>query len=84
VTVKPAVKHILSKELQLYFDKITNAIRSPDKDRLARAALNSLSSDPGIHQLLPYLSQFVSDEVCYLNLPLLLSFSLPYEDDESP
>ncbi|KAL6057925.1 histone H4-like TAF Taf6, SAGA complex subunit [Balamuthia mandrillaris] len=62
VQVKPVVKHVLSKELQLYYEKITTAVKS-NNEKLLAAAVNSLSSDPGIHQLLPYLTQFVSDEV---------------------
>ncbi len=38
-------------------------------DKLVTAAINSVSQDPGIQQLLPYFSQFISEEVI---LPLLL------------
>ncbi|KAK9767594.1 histone H4-like TAF Taf6, SAGA complex subunit [Basidiobolus ranarum] len=60
--VKPLVKHVLSKELQLYFERITNAIFS-DEDTLRATGLSSLSTDPGLHQLLPYFVQFISEKV---------------------
>ena len=69
VTVKPLVKHILSKELQLYFEKICSAIldESMDEDRAADrvAALASIRGDPGLHQLVPYLVQFVAEKVTH-------------------
>lgn len=75
--IKPIVKHVLSKEMQLYFEKITyvalpflslltdsfrSAIKGKD-EAVFDSALNSLRSDPSLHQLLPYFTQFISDEV---------------------
>ncbi|KAN0061194.1 histone H4-like TAF Taf6, SAGA complex subunit [Thecaphora frezii] len=125
---KPLVKHILSRELQLYYERLTKAIVSPppeaDEDfddvddneddsgglggggaagqagddmevdeeeqkgiftpprpgaaqvvplkkfekkgsgnRVRDAALASLAGDPGLHQLVPYLIQFVGGKV---------------------
>ncbi len=60
--IKPVVKHVLSKEMQLYFEKITAAILGKEDD-IVEAALNSLRSDPSLHQLLPYFVQFISDKV---------------------
>ena len=85
--VKPLVKHVLSRELQLYYERLTSAIISPPTDskkeaeaenrpmhdsqseedetaassgNLVRdAALASLRGDAGIHQLVPYLIQWV-------------------------
>jgi len=123
--VKPIVKHVLSKELQLYYENITSAIincsepselfpstvsnaipaATPStelstssstitstaislsttngidetnrgaKKELLKAALNSLSHDPGLAQLLPYFIQFICDEVTHnlRKLPLLRS-----------
>jgi len=62
VHVRPIVKHTLSKELQLYFEKITQAVKG-SSEKVVKAALNSLATDPGIQQLLPYFTQFISDEV---------------------
>ncbi|EGW31775.1 uncharacterized protein SPAPADRAFT_62369 [Spathaspora passalidarum NRRL Y-27907] len=63
--VKPLVKHVLSKELKLYFDKVVEVLISsdPEKEPLRQAALSSLRSDPGLHQLVPYFTQFVSAQI---------------------
>lgn len=67
VSFKPAVKHIISKELVLYFDKIQGAILddNPDEEvmRLREAALESVRSDPGLHQLVPYFVSFIANQV---------------------
>ncbi|SAL95088.1 hypothetical protein [Absidia glauca] len=62
VDVKPLVKHILSKELQMYFERITDAIVSED-ERLRSQAFESLRNDPGLHQLLPYFVQHIQKKV---------------------
>lgn len=63
--IKPLVKHVLSKELKLYFDKVVDVLISsdPEKETLKYAALNSLKNDPGLHQLVPYFIQFVSEQI---------------------
>ncbi|CAK7903514.1 transcription initiation factor TFIID subunit 6 [[Candida] anglica] len=65
VEVKPLVKHVLSKQLQLYFDKVVEVLIStdPEKEQLKYAALTSLRNDPGLHQLVPYLIQFVAEQI---------------------
>jgi transcription initiation factor TFIID subunit 6 len=69
VEVKQTVKHVLSKEQQLYYKKITDAVlavkqgTSSDHEELLHAALTSLSTDPGIHQLLPYFTKFIATHV---------------------
>ena len=69
VAVKPSVKHIVSKELILYFDKIQAAIldENPDEEvvRLRHAALGSVRDDPGLHQLVPYFINFIMDRVTH-------------------
>ncbi|KAI9822542.1 MAG: hypothetical protein M1827_000261 [Pycnora praestabilis] len=65
VTVKPQVKHILSKELQLYFERICSAILDEANDEYRTAALGSLRSDPGLHQLVPYFVQFTAEKVTH-------------------
>ncbi|KAL7327202.1 histone H4-like TAF Taf6, SAGA complex subunit [Mucor circinelloides] len=62
VNVKPLVKHVLSKELQMYFERITEAVLSED-ERLQSQAFESLRSDPGLHQLLPYFVQHIHKKV---------------------
>lgn len=63
--IKPLVKHVLSKELKLYFDKVVDVLLSTDleKEPLRSAALNSLKNDPGLHQLVPYFIQFVAEQI---------------------
>lgn len=65
VTVKPLVKHILSQELQLYFEKICSALLDENNDEYRVAALASLRSDPGLHQLVPYFVQFIAEKVTH-------------------
>ncbi|KAF4506675.1 hypothetical protein G6O67_006737 [Ophiocordyceps sinensis] len=69
LSVKPSVKHIVSKELILYFDKIQAAILddNPDEEvvRLRQAALGSVRDDPGLHQLIPYFINFIMDRVTH-------------------
>lgn len=64
-----SVKHIVSKELILYFDKIQAAILddNPDEEvvRLRQAALGSVRDDPGLHQLVPYFINFIMDRVTH-------------------
>lgn len=63
--VKPLVKHVLSKELQLYFNKCTEVLKSETNDEVRTAALESIRNDPGLHQLLPYFIQFVAEEITH-------------------
>ncbi|KAL1837118.1 hypothetical protein VTJ49DRAFT_4230 [Mycothermus thermophilus] len=69
VSFRPSVKHVISKELILYFDKIQAAILDDDPDeektRLRAAALESVRSDPGLHQLLPYFVNFITNQVTH-------------------
>lgn len=65
VSVKPLVKHVLSKELQLYFERICAAILDDSNDEYRTAAFASLRTDPGLHQLVPYFVQFVADKVTH-------------------
>lgn len=76
--MQPVVAHELSKELQLYFDRITAVVRGGGgangaETPVLRAALESLATDSGLHQLLPYFTQFVQDEVAtsLRNMPRL-------------
>ena len=65
VTVKPLVKHVLSKELLLYFEKVCGAVLDEASDEYRSAALASIRADPGLHQLVPYFVQFISDKVTH-------------------
>ncbi|KAL9655621.1 hypothetical protein ABK040_002284 [Willaertia magna] len=63
VEFKPLVKHVLSEELQMYYEKVTESIKDNQKRELRRAAIESLANDPGINQLVPYFTQFIANEV---------------------
>ncbi|XP_030929260.1 transcription initiation factor TFIID subunit 6 isoform X1 [Quercus lobata] len=63
VDIKLPVKHILSRELQLYFDKITELTMSRSDSVLFKQALVSLATDSGLHPLVPYFTYFIADEV---------------------
>ena len=54
--------HVLSKEQQMFFDRVTAAVTGSDV-RLAEAALQSLVRDSGLQQLLPYFVHFISHTV---------------------
>ncbi|KAM0677657.1 histone H4-like TAF Taf6 [Binucleata daphniae] len=50
--IKTTTKHLLTKELQLYFDKINNFVQGDENER--EMAFKCLENDSGIQQLLPY------------------------------
>lgn len=60
--VKPLVKHVLSKELLLYYDTLINDL-TDSRPEASLAALKSLEGDAGLQQLLPYLLQFIAEGV---------------------
>ena len=64
IETKQQVKHVLSKELQLYFERIANALTNEETDSVRETAIASLRSDPGLHQLVPYLVAFIAEKVC--------------------
>lgn len=75
VQLKQLATHELSVEQQLYYKEITEACVGSDESRRAEA-LQSLASDPGLYQMLPRLSQFISEgvkvNVVQNNLALLI------------
>ncbi len=62
VSVKQLAKHELSVEQQLYYKEITEACVGADEARRGEA-LQSLSCDPGLHQMLPRLCTFIAEGV---------------------
>ena len=65
----PVVSHVLTKELQYYFDKVTGLVRSASREgasdeevELLVRALRSLAEDVGLHNLMPYFTQFITEE----------------------
>ncbi|XP_065179060.1 transcription initiation factor TFIID subunit 6-like isoform X2 [Sycon ciliatum] len=72
--VKPLSMHSISAEQQLFFKEITESCVGPS-DAKRTEALNSLSTDPGLYQLLPRFSLFICEgvklNVVHKNLPVL-------------
>ncbi|PRP82397.1 hypothetical protein PROFUN_10173 [Planoprotostelium fungivorum] len=60
--VVPLVKHTLSKELQLYFEKVKTTLLDGNAKSID-GVLDLISKDSGIHHLVPYLTKFVFDQV---------------------
>ncbi|XP_067014276.1 transcription initiation factor TFIID subunit 6 isoform X4 [Anabrus simplex] len=75
VHVKQLATHELSVEQQLYYKEITEACVGSDETRRAEA-LQSLASDPGLHEMLPRMCTFISEgvkvNVVQNNLALLI------------
>ena len=75
VRVKQYATHELSVEQQLYYKEITEACVGSDEGRRSEA-LQSLTYDPGLHQMLPRLCTFISEgvkvNVVQNNLALLI------------
>lgn len=65
VATKPLVKHVLSKELQLYFEHVCAALLDENNPEYRHAALASLRDDPGLHQLVPYFVSYVGEKVTH-------------------
>ncbi|XP_024980063.1 transcription initiation factor TFIID subunit 6 isoform X2 [Cynara cardunculus var. scolymus] len=63
IDIRLPVKHVLSRELQLYFNKITELAVSMPDTVLFKEALMSLATDSGLHPLVPYFTCFIEDEV---------------------
>jgi transcription initiation factor TFIID subunit 6 len=62
VKLKTLLPHDLSLEQQIYFKEITEACVGSNEQKRTEA-LNSLSIDPGLHQLLPRFVLFISEGV---------------------
>ncbi|GMH25499.1 hypothetical protein Nepgr_027342 [Nepenthes gracilis] len=63
VDIKLPVKHVLSRELQLYFEKIIELTTRKPESPLFKEALMSLATDSGLHPLVPYFTYFIAEEV---------------------
>ncbi|KAF8624402.1 hypothetical protein AX15_005884 [Amanita polypyramis BW_CC] len=59
------VKQVLSRELQLYYTRLTTSLLPPSTENMAKrtAALASLRNDAGLQALLPYLIRWVGEGV---------------------
>ncbi|KAK2175509.1 hypothetical protein NP493_727g01071 [Ridgeia piscesae] len=75
VKLKELSMHELSVEQQLFYKEITEACVGSDENKRTEA-LHSLASEPGLHQMLPRFSTFISEgvrvNVVQHNLALLI------------
>ncbi|KZV88778.1 TAF-domain-containing protein [Exidia glandulosa HHB12029] len=63
---KQAARHVLSRELQLYYNRLTASLLPQGSDSTKRAAaLASLRNDAGLQALLPYLVRWVGERVVH-------------------
>ncbi|KAG7028412.1 Transcription initiation factor TFIID subunit 6, partial [Cucurbita argyrosperma subsp. argyrosperma] len=60
---KAPTKNVISRDLQLYFEKITGLTLNKSGSIPFREALRSLAVDSGIQPLVPYFACFIADEV---------------------
>jgi transcription initiation factor TFIID subunit 6 len=65
VNVKPLVKHVLSKESQELFNKLSGALVDETNIEWQNAALAAISTEPGIHQLTTYILSFIAEKVTH-------------------
>lgn len=49
----------------MYFEKICSALLDESNNEYRVAALASIRSDPGLHQLVPYFVQFIAEKVTH-------------------
>ena len=61
--LKPLQAHALSLEQQLYYKEITDACVGLTSESRCLEALTSLTSDPGLYQLLPQFTSFITEGV---------------------
>ncbi|KAI1184315.1 TAF6-like protein [Nemania serpens] len=67
--LRAAVKHVISQEQILFFEKVQAALLDdnpdPEVHRLRQAALAAVVAEPGTHQLMPYYVNFISNQVTH-------------------
>ena len=59
------MKTTLTKELQMYYEKITTSLMGAVEE-VKNVAVGSVRTDPGIQSLVPYFVQFVAEKVGWL------------------
>lgn len=62
-SLKPLQAHSLSLEQQLYYKEITEACIGMASEQKCQEALGSLSTDPGLYQLLPQFTSFINEGI---------------------
>ncbi|EGG22084.1 TATA-binding protein-associated-factor [Cavenderia fasciculata] len=72
--VKPQVKHVLAKEMQMFYEKVVSSVNDLPNHTLFEGVVESLRTDSSLNQLLPYFTNFISLQVTQnlTNLELLM------------
>ncbi|KAL7713831.1 Transcription initiation factor TFIID subunit 6 [Entamoeba marina] len=60
IETKPIVRHSLSKELQMYYDMVTDILNTNNREKVIKC-IESVRSDSGLQQLTPYFIRYVSN-----------------------
>ncbi|KAI5172526.1 transcription initiation factor TFIID subunit 6 [Nematocida sp. LUAm3] len=60
IEIRNHMKHLLSKELQMYYEKIVQLVREEES---AGIACDCLQKESGIQQLIPYFVHFFNEEI---------------------
>ncbi|TPX33354.1 hypothetical protein SmJEL517_g03787 [Synchytrium microbalum] len=58
----PTIKQSLSRELQVYFEKVTEFLLGDDQ-KLRQVATTGIAEDPGLQALIPYFVEFIEETV---------------------
>ena len=83
-TVKPLVKHVLSKELRVFYQTVLNVLKSVDEDGVnvynastLDELVRQLSSTAGIQELVPYIVQACGEFIAtHMHQPLVVQVRL--------
>lgn len=59
--IKATTKHVLTKEMQLYYDKINTFMKGNEEEQ--KLALDCLENDSGIQQLIPYFIHMFYEKI---------------------
>ncbi|EPR79728.1 Transcription initiation factor TFIID 70 kDa subunit [Spraguea lophii 42_110] len=62
VEIQPSLRHVLSKELQTYYEKIITYITSSDPEE-NELGISCLKNESGMQQLIPYFIQYFNENV---------------------
>ena len=75
------MNQVLTRELQIYFEKITESLEHANV-QVRNLAIESVSSDPGIQGLMPYFVQFIADTVSFFLINYNILGDAKYEEFE--
>ncbi|KAI4321999.1 hypothetical protein MLD38_035317 [Melastoma candidum] len=71
-----SVKHVVTKELQLYYEKVRELAFKKPNSMIFKEALQSLATDSGLQPLVPFFVSSIADEVSKNLTKIQLLFAL--------